>query len=254
MRANSETSAKAFTGLFERDDVDQAAREEYIAEQDEHILVSNLQFAERLFPKNGLSSCPVSHSRTPYFSKTCEQILGHPHSTLMSLTLSDFFSLIHPDDLPALQQCFRHMSALKPFDPEVYRFVTHFRFKNRYNEFVLIRNEHIALKITPKSYLYLMLYARGDEGEKFYHVKLDIFKKMKDAYVKTGTYNPTQQEKAMTPRQNDITRLVVQGYTNQEIADALGVSLYTVKNHKKALFKKINVRNSIELANYASRS
>ena len=172
----------------------------------------------------------------------------------MGMTLADFFSHVHPEDLPALQQCFGYVKNLKPFDPEVYRFVMHFRFRNRHNEYMLLRNENMAMKITAESYLYLMLYACADGAEKFHHVKLDIFKKVKETYVKTGTYNPMQREKAMTPRQNDITRLVAKGYSNQEIADLLGVSLYTIKNHKKALFKKVNVRNSLELMNYVRTS
>lgn len=203
-----------------------------------------------VFPESGLGLCPVSHAGINYMSKNCEYILGHPHSALMKLGLAEFFGLVHPDDLPLLQQCFAYIKNLMPFDPEVYRFVVQYRIRNKANEFMVIRNENLALKVTEKSYLYLMLYNRAAEPEKFYHVKLDVHKKTNGSFLKIGAYNPQQEEKEMTPRQTDIARLVTKGYTNQEIADHLGVSLFTIKNHKKMLFKKINVKNSIQLANY----
>ena len=113
-----------------------------------------------------------------------------------------------------------------------------------------IRNEQVAIKMQNNCYLFLMLYNNDTNSEKFFHVKLDIYQKIKGDFRKIDTYNPQQQEREITPRQNDIVKLIVKGFTNQEIAEQLGVSIYTIKNHKKTLFKKVNVKNSIELANY----
>jgi DNA-binding NarL/FixJ family response regulator len=48
--------------------------------------------------------------------------------------------------------------------------------------------------------------------------------------------------------------LIMKGFSNQEIADQLSVSVYTVKNHKQMLFRKANVKSSIELANYVRQN
>ena len=168
--------------------------------------------------------------------------------------LSELFGLIHPDDLPFVKQCFDYIKNLAPFYPEAYRFVIQYRVRSKANEYVVIRNENLALKVTAKSYLYLMLYNRSTEPEKFHAVKLEVFRQKNGSFIKTGSYHPKQEQKNMTPRQTDIAMLVTKGYTNQEIADQLGVSLFTIKNHKKMLFKKINVKNSVELANYMQHS
>jgi DNA-binding NarL/FixJ family response regulator len=52
----------------------------------------------------------------------------------------------------------------------------------------------------------------------------------------------------MTPRQNDIICLTQKGLSNKEIAEYLHVSVSTVKNHKQVVFRKANVKSSLELA------
>jgi DNA-binding CsgD family transcriptional regulator len=172
---------------------------------------------------------------------------------LMNMPLSDFFNLIHHEDLPPVQQCLAFIKNLKPFDPTTQRFSIYFRLRDGKGEYRHIKNEHLAIKTESNTYLYLMLFNNISEEEKFYHVKLEARIKTKSSYLKTYTYNPKQQAKSITPRQNDIARLIIKGLTNQEIADHLNVSIYTVKNHKQMLFRKINVKSSAELAHVISQ-
>lgn len=254
MRINSETASKAFVDLFAGQEVSSGKAPVFVAEQDEKIILSHLQFAEKLFPKSGLSLCPVSHARIQYFSQSCEQILGHSWLKLVKMSLPDFFGLIHPDDLPAVQQCFAFIKAQKPDDPELHRFAIHYRIMDARGAYVHIRNEQLAVRIRDNNYIFMMLYTDVSKEEKFYHVKLEVHKKINGNFRMIDTYNPQQDDKEITPRQNDIATLVIKGFSNREIAEQLGISIYTVKNHKQMLFKKINVRNSIELANYVQRS
>lgn len=52
---------------------------------------------------------------------------------------------------------------------------------------------------------------------------------------------------ALTPRQQEITRLVLQGQTNQQIARALWLSPETVKTHLRRTFDRFAVRSKAEL-------
>jgi DNA-binding CsgD family transcriptional regulator len=250
MRTNTDSTAKAFVDLFEKAKQPEQSFTDFPAEQDEEIILNHLRFAEMLFPKSGIALCPVSHVNTQYYSISCEHILGHSQQALLKMTLPDFLNLIHPDDLPSVQQCFFYIKSFRSTDPEHYRFAIQVRIRNNRQEYEHIRWEQVAIKITTNSYLFLMLYSNISPEEKFYHVKLDVYRKVRGRFIKNQTYNPQQKEKDITPRQTDIVRLVIKGFTNQEIADKLGVSVYTVKNHKQTLFRKVNVKNSIELANY----
>ena len=53
-----------------------------------------------------------------------------------------------------------------------------------------IRNEQVAIKMQSNSYLYLMLYRIDTHKGKFFHVKLDIYQKIKGDYRKIDTYIP----------------------------------------------------------------
>jgi DNA-binding NarL/FixJ family response regulator len=47
----------------------------------------------------------------------------------------------------------------------------------------------------------------------------------------------------LTDRETEILRLIVAGYSNREIADAVGVSEGTVKNHVSSILSKLGVRD-----------
>jgi DNA-binding NarL/FixJ family response regulator len=57
----------------------------------------------------------------------------------------------------------------------------------------------------------------------------------------------------LTPREVDVLKLVVDGNTNQSIANALGISEKTVEKYMDAIFTKLNVSSRVEAAVYAVR-
>jgi DNA-binding NarL/FixJ family response regulator len=58
----------------------------------------------------------------------------------------------------------------------------------------------------------------------------------------------------LTPREVDIVRLVGKGRGNREIADALGVSVATVRTHLNKVYEKLGAVSRLELALYAAQS
>lgn len=56
---------------------------------------------------------------------------------------------------------------------------------------------------------------------------------------------------SLTKREKEILKLIVEEYTNQEIADKLFLSLRTVENHRFSLLQKLDVKNSIGLVRVA---
>lgn len=58
---------------------------------------------------------------------------------------------------------------------------------------------------------------------------------------------------ALSCREDEVLRLIAQGKTNGEIATELFLSPHTVKDHTRALYKKINAKNRCEAIARAQR-
>ncbi|MEV5409559.1 response regulator transcription factor [Thermopolyspora sp. NPDC052614] len=62
---------------------------------------------------------------------------------------------------------------------------------------------------------------------------------------------PPQPIDALTVREEEILAAVARGLTNSEIAEAMHISLSTVKSHVASLMTKLGVRNRVEIAMWA---
>ena len=58
----------------------------------------------------------------------------------------------------------------------------------------------------------------------------------------------------LTKREAEILQLIYEGYSNKRISEKLYISLFTAKNHRYKLKKKINVKNTAELISYGIKN
>jgi DNA-binding CsgD family transcriptional regulator len=57
----------------------------------------------------------------------------------------------------------------------------------------------------------------------------------------------------LSPREQQISRLVAEGHSTRNIADRLSLSAKTVDNHRTNLMRKLDVHSRMELVRYAVR-
>jgi len=57
----------------------------------------------------------------------------------------------------------------------------------------------------------------------------------------------------LTPREVEIVKLVAEGYSSDEIAEALVISKKTVEHHRSHVLEKLGMRDRVELTRYAIR-
>ncbi|HNX56475.1 MAG TPA: response regulator transcription factor [Prolixibacteraceae bacterium] len=77
-------------------------------------------------------------------------------------------------------------------------------------------------------------------GEKFLCHEVDLFMKKQ-----------TNRHIFLTPRETDLLRLIVKGYTNPEIANELFLGIETINSYRKNLLFKLNARNTAVLVKIA---
>ena len=63
--------------------------------------------------------------------------------------------------------------------------------------------------------------------------------------------SPRTEEPQLTPRENEVLKLVAKGYTYKEIGDKLFISTKTVQNHVQNILTKLQLRKRYELMRYA---
>lgn len=57
----------------------------------------------------------------------------------------------------------------------------------------------------------------------------------------------------LTVREEDVLKLLVQGYTNKEMAEELGIGQRTVESHRANLTAKLNIHSRVELLRFARK-
>lgn len=59
--------------------------------------------------------------------------------------------------------------------------------------------------------------------------------------------NKTSNLNKLSKREQEVVNLLLKGYNSEEIAKTLFISVYTVKDHIKSIYKKYNVNSRLKL-------
>ena len=72
-------------------------------------------------------------------------------------------------------------------------------------------------------------------------------------YLERARDSDDQPADPLTPREQEITKLIAEGHPNAEIARLLVISPSTVERHRSNILEKLGMRNRVELTRYAIR-
>jgi DNA-binding NarL/FixJ family response regulator len=61
-------------------------------------------------------------------------------------------------------------------------------------------------------------------------------------------------ESILTPREEEIVKLIAEGQSSKEIAETLIISVKTVERHRANILQKLGMRDRLELTRYAIRA
>ena len=85
-------------------------------------------------------------------------------------------------------------------------------------------------------------------GELYVHPSM-IRSLLQSEQVKTKKESAAHE--LLTLREVEVLKLIVQGYTNKQVADELGISIRTVEGHRANLTEKLGIRSRVDLLRYA---
>jgi DNA-binding NarL/FixJ family response regulator len=74
-----------------------------------------------------------------------------------------------------------------------------------------------------------------------------------NALIKDVLGRGGSRDEELTPREQEVVKLVAEAHTNREIASILGLSEKTVENHRSNAMRKLGMRDRVELVRYAIR-
>ena len=72
-------------------------------------------------------------------------------------------------------------------------------------------------------------------------------------YLDRARAGETLHDELLTPREEEIVKLVAEAHTNEEIGELLHISKKTVERHRANILEKLGMRDRVELTRYAIR-
>lgn len=180
--------------------------------------------------------------------------------------LKDFVDIIHPDDVDFFMRCedivaFFLKNCISPEKIVNYKINYCLREKTSSGNFKLFLLQTVTLKTSEKGELLKVFGVHTDishitsennrklsfiglNGEPSYY-EIDVFD---DSVFENFTpYKYSIEAINFTKRELEILKLLAQGLTTDEIANALSISPKTVLTHRKNMLKKFNLKNTAEL-------
>lgn len=112
---------------------------------------------------------------------------------------------------------------------------------------------------------FLKLYRREERGDfsqrdifileqlqKHFAYRLIYESKRGDAryFFAKGYHDKMCRRYGLTERESELLYMAVQGYSNDDIAQEMGISIHTVKKHFHNIYGKMNVRNRVQMLRY----
>ncbi|MFF6879833.1 MULTISPECIES: response regulator transcription factor [Streptomyces] len=73
-------------------------------------------------------------------------------------------------------------------------------------------------------------------------------------YLDRARQGQEDPDRILTPREEEVLKLVAEGNSSKEIADLLFISIKTVQRHRANLLQKLGLRDRLDLTRYAIRA
>jgi DNA-binding CsgD family transcriptional regulator len=210
-------------------------------------------------------TCLIDYAnrRYAYISEHCQEIISSAKDELEKFELQINKGRFHPDDKVIFdEQVFQDITSfllqVPPTDIERYRFsYTHHYFRSDGSiSHYLQQGTFLSSNDTGIPTLNLLLFTDvGDFKTDDTMTLIISYLTVDSGYVKVFSKSYSQVESSkLSSREREIIKLCMDGLSSNAIAAKLGLSIHTVKNHKRNIMEKTSTRKMAELINMAIKN
>lgn len=168
----------------------------------------------------------------------------------------EIYNRIHPEDLVEkrmLEYMFlKSVHELRPDKKTQRKATCRIRMQDRDGEYRFIDNSTQVIELSPDGKIWLILccYTLSPNQSRAEDIEARII----DCVTGTITDISFVEKKKhiLTEREKEILRLIKDGKASKQIADILGISIYTVNRHRQNIIEKLSVGNSVEAVSAAT--
>ncbi|AYL96199.1 response regulator transcription factor [Mucilaginibacter celer] len=200
----------------------------------------------------GKLSVIIADDHTLFINGLCMLLQSEPDIEIMNVASNgkEVLQLLHSNRIPDLVLLDINMPGINGF--EVLKRIRAYYGKVKVVMLSTYNEEHLIEKArTEGANGYLFKNAEKDElirvMRKVNEGEL-CFPHKKEA-VHSGFDEPDLflKQFQLTKREMELLQLIKQNLTNQQMADQLHLSIYTVETHRKNIMQKLNLKNPVEL-------
>lgn len=197
----------------------------------------------------------------PFVSENCYDVSGYSAEHIAAKGVQFVLDNLHPEDtfvftqFPAL--VLQSISSLSPDDILKCRLSYTYRIRFKDGMYHQVLQHGMVLTIDPNKGIVHMLLILSDisqyKTDARCQYKIVFYPDHKTKKVLLdGSFDASGNLlQSLTARELEVIELTAQGMREADIAQQMGVSLQTIKTHKKNLFHKTGAKNATELVKYS---
>jgi DNA-binding CsgD family transcriptional regulator len=208
----------------------------------------------------------VDYSTKHYLhvSESCSDVMGYTANYLMETGLEHYLSNWHPDDFFVINKIVfpSNLAFLKTIPLEEYAefiFSYNYRLKNPKGEFVTLLQRFSYVAGTDSGQLAGMIGVAFDithyKNDTTIVQTIEKCVPTKDGILNELVYKKVHpalnyQNKSLSKKENEILKLIAEGFASKQIAGKMKLSVNTINNHRRNMLQKTGCKSSSEMINY----
>jgi DNA-binding CsgD family transcriptional regulator/PAS domain-containing protein len=211
----------------------------------------------------GMSPClswiiDIRTQQVVFVSHNIKNLIGYTAGNFRQNGLYFLNAIMHPADRPAVwrrtTELWKNLLQLTPSQRQNFRYNRKYRLRHAQGNFITLLEQNSVLQTDSAGNITHLLCIFSNISEL---LQKDTFRKSETMapLVKTRATQPAREQNKgklqLSTREQEIVKLVADGYSSKIIADRLFISPHTVNTHRRNILEKTHCRNTSGLVQFA---